>query len=613
DTAPVIVTTEAELYDWCQSHLYTGGTVTLGCNIVITQYLTAYNTAPITIDTGGYGLVYNGGSLGLIDFEIIGEGINEPVLTVVDTGAFRLSWIHHIHILKITATGDGNGAGGTAMLIKGGNDWPPNADYFAIEGLIQSFGAGAVGVELAVPIDIYCLNVKVEGENSVAIRAMSGANLYYCKLNAQGTGASAVGGRSILLDTCAVSPAPAEDNITIVERRVIGASNMSLYLPVVLNDDMFRSRILLYGQVSLLLDSGSDVKQVAFRAEWDEDIYFGIDTGTVGITPVPGSLLKPFIELGLTDDYPLELIVDVRDQSVPCISSISVSDAGPVKSVMFMFWKSDAWGLDDLILWRSDDKGETWYDTTISEDIDWLQLVIHDRFIFEFEEISDQVWFQLESPGFGMSNIVTLYSVNGKILSGSGGDRTGTDSMGGGDNEFTDPNIEGGSSYPGDNGNANTGDGGSNNNNSGTDAGDRDIESGNGNTNSGDGNIGPVAEPVIYTHMTDANNSREAGDNAIITNTGTGMSGADTMVIAMLPANVPETKENPQPYLAPREEIADVTIDADEPPPLAAMPIEPLAPVEKANTALYIAIAVAFVCLGALAWLASRRFFKTKS
>jgi hypothetical protein len=193
---------EAGLAEWFYTHASTGGTVTLGANITITSGINFNGNFAITIDTGAFGLTYNGGCIfPSYMVSITGEGVDVPVLDVVDPNVFRMNWIHTIQELYITATGR-NGEGGTALRIsQADSTWRPNLDYFLSEGLIRSYGIGAVGVELGVPLDVYCLNIQTEGDGSVAVLASEGgADLYYCKLSASGIGAVAVRGGDIVLD-----------------------------------------------------------------------------------------------------------------------------------------------------------------------------------------------------------------------------------------------------------------------------------------------------------------------------------------------------------------------------------------------------------------------------
>ena len=411
---------EAGLAKWCEANASTGGTVTLGANITITSNIFVGGSCAIIIDTGAFGLAYDGGSIVAGRLCITGEGVDVPVLDVINPNAFRMNWIHIIQPLHITAAGR-DGVGGTALRISQADDtWLPNFDFFLTEGLIRSYGAGAVGVELAIPLDVYCLNIKTEGDGSIAVRVPDGSKLYYCKLSASGSGAAAVGGGDIVLDCCAVSPAPQENNVIVTQRRVIDVSGSRLYQPVRQNSDFVECEELT--QFLLITEDGALTTQMFF-VQWDYNKINGINLRELGRTTVAGRLAPPFEGLGLTEEFPLELVVDVRDPSVPCIDNISFVEYDDLKFARLDFWKSDEWETGDLILWRSDDDGATWDNYTDSGDIERL----NGAFAFHYTQITDPILFQLEVPGFGESNIAALYSTDGQVRGGDGGDRAGGD------------------------------------------------------------------------------------------------------------------------------------------------------------------------------------------
>ena len=134
---PDTVYTEAELNGWLESHVNTGGTVYVKANITLTDsiMLNYYDDDPpeIIIDTGEYGLVYNGGYMFLPSYAFIGEGVDTPVLTVIDPAAFRSAWYNVVQSLRVTATGrmeDGVLIGGTAVRVTQGDNWRPDIDLF---------------------------------------------------------------------------------------------------------------------------------------------------------------------------------------------------------------------------------------------------------------------------------------------------------------------------------------------------------------------------------------------------------------------------------------------------------------------------------------------------
>jgi len=146
---------ERQLMDWYAASGGTGGTVSLGCSITITEGNFGFNWHEniddnrVTIDTGKFGLIYDGGSLSTGEFMLTGEGVDNPVLTIIDPGIFRASWVHGVQGLSVTATGK-DGLGGTAVSVQSEPgyfwDWSPMFNFFKTEGLICSYGTGAVGL-----------------------------------------------------------------------------------------------------------------------------------------------------------------------------------------------------------------------------------------------------------------------------------------------------------------------------------------------------------------------------------------------------------------------------------------------------------------------------------
>lgn len=417
-----VVYTEEDLAAWCEEHIYSGGTVSFGASITLTQILALYSYGSgghITIDTGPYGLIYDGGSIFLPDFEITGEGVDVPVIDVYGVGGWRLHWIHALQDVKITATGRA-GVGGIALRISQDDEYSTNLDSFFYEGQIRSYGEGAIGIYLSVALDVYCLNIEVEGENSAAVYAEQETVLYYCKLKARGVGASVVSGPgAIILDTCAASPEP--QNAHVVNWHITGLIGSRLYYPVKQYDEIELYDSLLTFQ----LRAGDKYPTVSEQlwVSWGSD-FQNIDTGVLGETVLQGYLDPPFRGLGLEDNFPLELIVDVRDPSLPCISEICFKEDSELGTYANLcFW--DTYGPDDedVVLWRSDDGGASWYEITDSSDIQWNG----DNVNYYYGELTDSFMVRLEVLGEGESNIVTIYPFDRNVDWGLGGDRDGGD------------------------------------------------------------------------------------------------------------------------------------------------------------------------------------------
>jgi len=417
-----VVHTEAELEQWIIDYKHTGGEVELGNNITITEMLTIYSvSAKITINTGQYGLIYDGGSIYTDNIEITGEGVEVPVVDVYDAGLFRSNWVHAIQNQYITATGR-DGTGGIAVRISQDDNYLVNLDYLKTVGSIRSYGDGAVGLYLAVPLDVYGFSIGVEGKNSTAVYAIQGANLYYCRLTAGGNKASVIrGAGELVLDTCTSSPEPY--NAKIINRHIIDIVGTRLYFPVKQDDDGFFYFQFAY---TFLLSGGNGFPTTTskFYVQWAENLY-NIDTSILGQTVIYGSLDPLFQGLGLEDEFPLELVVEVRDPSIPCISDISFrEDIGSEPYVNLRFWDAYDPNDENVILWRSDDGGATWYDFTHSPDINWYK---YGDGLYYYGTITKAIMFKLEVLGAGESNIVILRSTDKAVTIGIGGDRDGGD------------------------------------------------------------------------------------------------------------------------------------------------------------------------------------------
>lgn len=421
-----VVYNETELADWVEQHNETGGLVRLGDVVTITSSI--YAEAPITIDTGAFGLVFDGDMVsGNKNLQIIGEGVDVPVVNVFYIDLFFFmpqGWNERIISLNITATGK-DGIGGTALMVSCGMDHPINLCEIRYQGYIRSYGKGAVGIKFTQNVEAYCFQVAVSGENSQAVSAPNGATLYYCRLSAEGSDGVVAKDPAIVLDTCVALPEP--ENIRNLKRSLEAEAINQLYLPIEQHETITMFDIFPFTEVKLPLSGGNGYEGVhcALPVKWNEDILDNIDTSKLGRNYVPGRLPPPFQGLGL-DNINLTLIVEVRDPVKPCIQSISPNKDGDRTYFYFEFW--DYYDRSDgkIILWRSDDEGKTWWDATWSEDIVWDGWSMD----FYYQSLAQPVWFVIELVGVGDSNTVTISEKDGFVSGGTGGDRTGTDREG---------------------------------------------------------------------------------------------------------------------------------------------------------------------------------------
>ena len=418
---------EAGLQDWIDEHAETGGTVKLGGPIVITSTIVGpYSGGRIVIDTEEYGLIYGGGVLSLYDFEITGQGVDMPVLEFVSRQRAWYesgNWNNDLMQLIVTATGRG-GVGGVAVRV--GTDDGCDFDMTTIVtgGRIVSRGAGAVGLELLVPLDAYCFDIETQGEGSAAVSAQSGGTLRYSKLKATGGGVSVSGNAA--LDTCLADPVP--QGVVSINRQITALSGKRLYLPVAQGETM-----LFPDYIYTFWLSGDDafppLRQsfpVSFDLYEDDDVSrLLVDTSVIGRHSVAARLFPAFAGLGLEGDFPLELIVDVRDPALPCFADVYFSDYDGNRATMILMVETEK---GDVILRRSDDGGENWRDAGNDPDIEWMGFDSGCYAIsYSYDSLTHPVLFVLEKPGSGFSNVVTLYEEDGVPMGDNGGDRTGVD------------------------------------------------------------------------------------------------------------------------------------------------------------------------------------------
>ncbi len=429
-----IVTSEDELSAWLQSHAETGGTVRLGATITISYSPGLYGTESITIETGAYGLIFDGGFLDSPALYLSGEGVNVPVLEVRSVGRlWQGNWVNYIQQLHITATGNQEGTGGTALLLTlEDTGWPGLSMDFRTRGAIEAHGAGAVGIELRQPggaavqprLDPYCFEVTVSGEGSVAIKAAAGrsATVYYSRITA--TGGGVVSSGDVRFEGCLLSPAAGSSRAY----KVLGLS--LAYLPVQL-DEVLELRALGFHNLMPCIIEASDgeVFVSALPVEWDTEAFLAIDTAMLETTEIAGALRPPFDDLDITIEEPLTLTVEVRDPSLPCITAVALRSAvvdGEADRLSISLWSypvSQWFEPEEIILWRSDNGGQTWYDDTDNELLEWYG----SRFELSTAGLEGTVLYKIELKDSGFSNILEINSQSGIYTFGIGGDRSGAD------------------------------------------------------------------------------------------------------------------------------------------------------------------------------------------
>lgn len=426
DAEDDIIYTESELREWLVLNEDNGGSVSLGAAITVTHLL--HTSSPVVIDTGRFGLVFDGSFIYGDDLQIIGEGIDMPVVDVIRTNygnSWDTSWNYNLILLQVTATGR-NGLGGIAMRISETDVKKFDMSLTISQlGKISSYGKGAVGLWLDAPTDAYCYRVEVSGENSIAVYAPNGGSLYYCMLTAEGAGATTAAGNDVLLDTCHTFPEP--DGIRSYNRTILQEKIPPLYLPLKQGTAISYWDFVVFQDIILPLGgtNGDGIVYRAFPIHWDNDSYDNIDTSITGKNIISGRLDNTFLELGL-NDIELTLTVEVRPASLPCIASVEAMKDEFGSYFLLTFWESYDLADGNIVLWRSDDDGETWWDATRIDNIVWNGQELK----YYYTSLEQPVQLVLEIIGSGESNTAILSEEGGQAVGSIGGDRTGTDREG---------------------------------------------------------------------------------------------------------------------------------------------------------------------------------------
>ena len=117
-------------------------------------------------------------------------------------------------------------------------------------------------------------------------------------------------------------------------------------------------------------------------------------------------------------------MADVRDPGAPCVSDISFIDNPTYgQYAVLAFWESYDPDDENVVLWRSDNNGENWYNFTESTELEWDGT----RLYYYCGELGSSLLLQLEVLGIGESNVVLIYPAEGSLFGNIGGDRDGGD------------------------------------------------------------------------------------------------------------------------------------------------------------------------------------------
>jgi len=430
------VGTEAEFIQWVTDHRGTGGSVKFTSDITITETYLEYpgidiycygEGERILIDTASYGLTIKVDLFLGEDVSITGNGAPEPVLHISNSGSLTmLGNVSSDRAPTVTATGDGGvavycdqgayffgyvvfalraeGANGIALFTEG--DPTPDDPYYGngyTGGIFEATGSGGRGIVSDAPVTLFLCSV-------LADRA-------------------AVEAPFVLLDTCGDIYPDVPGATTIRRTLNTVASWGNEASAVALGDyDTLEWLGISYGVAATFTAEGFDVRHAGFEMRFDISL---VDVETLGCYPMPGFVPSPY-DLALHGFASFE--VEVFDASVPLFKHafFNMMRGGYV----FEYFYTGA--ACDLVLWRSDDMGETWFqywrgadDFTMSDNL-WvwafapnLTLVVVDP----LDELSGEILLVFEVLSLGVDSKTVYANLSEDDVSeyGGGGDRTGTD------------------------------------------------------------------------------------------------------------------------------------------------------------------------------------------
>ena len=420
------VSTAEELSDWLHRLDGSGGEVALGATITIEESIFAYEnqSGAVRINTGRFGLIYDGGNIDVLGLELIGEGVDVPVLEIKSMDIYfgwmpAPDWNLCVSGLDVTAVGR-NGLGGVAVQIDADSKTRTSTAGYEKRGRIHSYGDGAVGVLIKTDNELktYFLDIDVEGEKARAVSALNGANLFGCKLTAQGEGASVIEGSQIVLDTCVLSPEPEEG---VVIRQSLD-QRLGIEPQIKQNDgpDDIDFSVRLNEIQRYRLTGGGDFD---LYLDHDENYADNIDTNVLGRVDIPVSLPEYLQGLGLENGTDLTFRVWVRDPALPILRDVNQNE----NILSFLSWE-DAVVVPGMVLWCSEDDGATWSDITDWEAVEWNRYTYRGNlFDMDADQINGPMLLALENRA-GWGNVVSFTpGENGMVSIGTGGDRDGGD------------------------------------------------------------------------------------------------------------------------------------------------------------------------------------------
>lgn len=400
------VFTCAELLAWVDAHADSGGTVSLGADILWEAGVSLQLArSDITVEMGTYRIIIPGGAAvnpsGLFTFRGEADG-----LFLIEEGGALL----HNAPVEINAHGDGS----TAVRVM----WPNGLQSsFAT---ITAIGTGAIAVDAPNGLELLGGVLHAEGDGAAAIASGGPVRITYSEITAAGEGAKAIRTEApVTLDTALVSPAI--EGAETVSR----AFDSSGYQASAAWNRRFYTQP---GEVPKLPEilmgflPAADGQDFSLSPDiiWDTS---AVDVNTPGQHPCTGELVLPLPNISLEGAERLNAYVYVVDFQLPHI--INYKEGPPGRGVIEQLVPTGDTAVREL--WCSGDSGSTWTRIPLlANPMSNSNLYFDSPFV-----LPGTFWFQLvvRDEGTVMSSNILEVTLTDEGFSRKdiGGERQGTD------------------------------------------------------------------------------------------------------------------------------------------------------------------------------------------
>jgi hypothetical protein len=401
--------------------------VTFGADIAVDRFdpMLSQGGGDLTVNTAGFSLEIRE-RLSLCDkLYFVGEGVPKAVVRIVSGGALYVSDTSRDALPYITAMG----AGGTALELTAGAALENYADA-GFGARAMSAGGVAIRSETALVdarYELHGLLIEANAPGGRGVVSSAPIAMLLCRVTADAASAEAP---ELTLDTCAVSPAASGAAII---RRALKPSAAMKYQTGIL--PLGGAPPSVYRAVVTLDAPGEIVITAAFQTSFDTS---WVNPAAVGVYPMPMRVPAPFdLAAHDFDDYTTE----VFDPIVPRFCGAQMGGFPPPARYFLDYYYMGA--LADLVLWRSDDAGETWYAWWIGADADENGEVGDSPVRIEQDADAGMLFVTIRDPYTALagearlvfealfaqkdSRVLVVRVGEGEPDDGVGGDRTGVD------------------------------------------------------------------------------------------------------------------------------------------------------------------------------------------